>query len=91
MRIPYYPSDPVSFAEAVVPYAENNMVTGYWLPYRSVKTSNPDVIGGSTFDYDYAVQLLGAMIDKNIQLREAGNESIDLFKKAYYYLDSLID
>ena len=69
----------------------HNLEKEYWLPYRSVKTSNPDVIGGSTFDYDYAVQLLGAMIDKNIQLREAGNESIDLFKKAYYYLDSLID
>lgn len=91
MRIPYYPTDPEAFAETAVAYAQNNMVTGYWLPYKSVTTDNPDVFDGVTFDYNYAVDLLGAMIDKNIALREAGDTKTDLFKKAYYYLDSLID
>jgi len=37
------------------------------------------------------VTLLTAMANKNIELRQAGDNTTDLFKKAYYYFASTID
>lgn len=66
--------------------AENPMVPSYSLPYASETYEL-----GSIVSKDGVVKLLTMMAEKNIELREAGNEDIDLFKKAIYYLGGIID
>ena len=39
------------------------------------------------FTEAYIRNLLQTMIDKNLELRHAGDQTIDLFAKAYYYID----
>lgn len=66
--------------------AENPMVSSYSLPYA---IENYDL--GLIVSKDGVNKLLTMMAEKNIELREAGNEDIDLFKKAVYYLGGVID
>ena len=75
-----------SFAEQVVERAQDPRVTGYNLPYRAETFEDWNVIS-----YDYAVEILTALANKNIQLRKAGDTTTDLFEKAYFYLGSIID
>ena len=46
---------------------------------------------GRIVDRNSVLTLLTMMAEKNVELREAGNETIDLFKKAYYYLGNVVD
>ncbi len=66
---------------------ENPKISSYGLPYK--KTSNAE--GGTIVDKTAVMELLTIMAEKNIELREAGNENIDLFEKAFYYLGGIID
>lgn len=66
--------------------AENPAIASYGLPYRSNY-----IDGANHLDKDGVLELFNLMVDKNIALREAGNETVDLFKKAYYYLGSICD
>ena len=66
--------------------AEDPMVSAYSLPYG---TETYDL--GSKVSKEGVVKLLTMMAEKNVELREAGNENIDLFKKAIYYLGGIID
>ena len=73
--------DAVAFAEAAVKYAKDGRVSSYALPY---------VGADHIVDYDYCEEVLTALAEKNVELIQAG-EDIDLFKKAHYYLGSLVD
>lgn len=66
--------------------AENPMVPSYSLPYASETYELGPIVSK-----EGVVKLLTMMAEKNIELREAGNEDIDLFKKAIYYLGGIID
>ena len=66
--------------------AEDPMVSCYSLPYA---VENYEL--GTVVSKDGVNKLLTMMAEKNIELREAGNEDIDLFKKAAYYLGGIID
>ena len=64
--------------------AENSAVdpavSAYRLPYKMVSYELGQVISRED-----TLQLLTLMAEKNIELRQAGNETVDLFKKAYFY------
>ena len=62
--------------------ADNPAISSYGLPYRSGSDG--------LVSEEHIRQLLNIMIDKNIELRENGSD-IDLFKKAFFYLGSIID
>lgn len=47
--------------------------------------------GIKRLDSAYMTSVLTAMIEKNIALRKAGDNSIDLFKKGYFYFGSICD
>ena len=66
--------------------AEDPEVSVYSLPY-GIKLYEL----GSIVDEEGVIKLLTMMAEKNIELREAGNETIDLFKKAVYYLGGIVD
>ena len=66
--------------------AENPKIASYGLPHR-IKT----IDGRRYVDERSIMELLTKMAEKNIELREAGNEDIDLFKKAFYYLGAIVD
>ena len=66
--------------------AEDPMVSTYTLPYAIENYSLGQVVSR-----DGVMKLLTQMAEKNIELREAGNETIDLFKKAVYYLGGIVD
>jgi len=66
--------------------AENPKIPCYALPY-AVHV----VEGVNHLDEDGVLDILNRLADKNIELRKAGNETVDLFKKAYYYLGSICD
>lgn len=74
--------NPEQYANDVVEYARNPMVSCYALPYRG--DSN------SIVEYEYCYNMLYALAAKNVELLDKG-EYIDLFKKAHYYLGALID
>ncbi len=67
--------------------AENPKIASYGLPYKIGQNENDQKI----VDRNSVMSLLTKMAEKNIELREAGNEDIDLFKKAFYYLGSIVD
>lgn len=71
---------------AVETQVENPKISSYGLPY---KVENYE--GGRIVSRRGVMELLTKMAEKNIELREAGNDTIDLFKKAFYYLGSIID
>ena len=60
--------------------AENPEISCYALPK---KWENSEI--GSVISRSAVMDLLTKMAIKNVELRENGNETIDLFKKAYYY------
>ena len=86
--IAYCPNDTDAYAEALVEYANNGIVSGYGLP------CNPVVAAGEEYnviDKERLVQLFTSMIEKNIALRQSGDTATDLFKKAYIYAGNIID
>lgn len=66
--------------------ASNGKISSYALPYRKDNTSDT-----AKLDAAYVTEVLKAMVEKNIALRQAGDDSIDLFEKAYFYLGSICD
>lgn len=75
------------FLDWVVDFAaENPMVSSYSLPY-GVETYEL----GTVVSKEGVEKLLTMMAEKNVELRQAGNETVDLFKKAVYYLGGIID
>lgn len=74
------------YVDWVVEQTKDPMVSNYTLPYR---TGTYEL--GKIVDRDGVIELLSAMAEKNIELRKAGDESIDLFKKASYYLGAICD
>ncbi len=66
--------------------ADNPQISAYALPFRDKLRDNV-----RTLDEDKLLELFNAMIDENIARREAGNETIDLFKKAYFYVATITD
>ncbi len=90
--MPMYPapsiySDYGTFVDWIVENAaENPKISAYALPYGIDNTE-----AGRIVSRDKIMDLLTRLAKKNIALREAGNETVDLFKKAYYYLGSIID
>lgn len=66
--------------------AENPMVSAYSLPYG---VENYEL--GSIVSEEGVMKLLTMMAEKNIELRKSGNNEVDLFKKAVYYLGGIID
>ena len=66
--------------------AGDPQISTYGLLYRTDSSS-----GVKRLDRDYLTSLLTAMIEKNIALRQAGDSSIDLFEKGYFYFGSICD
>lgn len=66
--------------------AENPLVSSYSLPYGVESYELGTVVSKEGVE-----KLLTMMAEKNIELRQAGNETVDLFKKAVYYLGGIID
>lgn len=88
--LPGYPltrTDVTKYIEDYAVYAQNPMVSAIALPYTATVV---DGVSGIV-DKSYCVEVLTAIAKKNVELRKAGNESVDLFKKAVYYLGTLID
>ena len=67
--------------------AENPKVSNYGLPY----TETTDENGKPIVSRERLMELFTKMAQKNIELREKGNEDIDLFKKALFYMGNLVD
>ena len=74
------------FVNEMVSLAKNERITSYKLPFG---TTGDDEVG-AVVDKNKLVGLLEAMARKNIELIRAG-ENLDLFKKAYFYLNTIID
>ena len=67
--------------------AENPKVSTYGLPY----TETTDANGKPIVSRERLMELFTKMAMKNVELRQTGNESIDLFKKAMFYMGNLVD
>ena len=67
--------------------AENPKISTYSLPYGVEQDEN----GKRIVSRDKCIELLSLIAQKNIAMREAGNETVNLFEKAIYYLGSIID
>lgn len=67
--------------------AENPKVSTYGLPY----TETTDANGKPIVSRERLMELFTKMAIKNVELRQAGNESIDLFKKPMFYMGNLVD
>lgn len=75
------------FVKWVVEYAaEDPMIPCYSLPY-AIETYEL----GKIVNRDGVNKILKQLAEKNIELRQAGNDNIDLFKKAAFYLGGIID
>ena len=59
----------------------------YGLPY----TETTDANGKPIVSRERLMELFTKMAIKNVELRQAGNESVDLFKKAMFYMGNLVD
>ena len=86
--IAYCPENTDAYADALVEYAQKGIVSGYALPCNAV---TPEGKTYSIIDKDRLVQLLTSMVNKNIALYNSGDETTDLFKKAYIYAGNIID
>lgn len=76
-----------AFIDWLVDFAvENPMVSAYSLPY-AMETYDLGLIVGK----EGVNKLLIQMAEKNVELRQAGNTEIDLFKKAVFYLGGIVD
>jgi hypothetical protein len=82
------PDDTDGYAEALVEYANNGIVSGYGLPCNPITPTGKEY---SIIDKNMLVKLLTSMIEKNIALHENGDTATDLFKKAYIYAGNIID
>lgn len=78
-----------AYANAIVKYAQDPRITGYRIPYKA--TTIAEVTGSGVCNYDALVTQLTALANKNIELRQAGDQTTDLFKKGYYYFNVTID
>ncbi len=65
----------------VVEAAQNPKISSYALP----KTWEDSAVGAIASE-DKVMELLTLMAKKNVELRQQGDETTDLFKKAYYYI-----
>ena len=84
---PHITSNYETYVDYVVEnLAENPTIPCYGLPYAVTFAD-----GVNHLNEERVLELLNLLADKNIELRQAGNDSIDLFKKAYYYLGSICD
>ena len=84
---PHITNDYAAYADYVAEnLAANPMIPSYGLPYAL-----KNIDGVNHLDEDQVLAMLNQLADKNIELRQAGNTSIDLFEKAYYYLGSICD
>ena len=66
---------------------DNPKVSSYGLPYKA-ESYGEDL---RRINRASVMQMLTLMAEKTIELREAGDEDADLFKKAFYYLGGIID
>ena len=66
--------------------AENPAISSYGLPYEIEETDGKRIVSESG-----VMRLLTMLAQKNVELRQQGNETVDLFSRAYYYLGSIID
>lgn len=66
---------------------DNPKVASYGLPYRAESYGE----GLRRISRASVMELLTLMAEKNVELREAGDEDADLFKKAFYYLGGIVD
>lgn len=82
----YCPKDTDGYAEALVEYAKNPIVSGYGLPCNPTDTGK----GYSVIDGQTLTNLLKSIILKNIDLRKSGDKT-DILKKAYIYAGNIID
>ncbi len=87
----YYPNSVTVSYEAFADYiaesmAENPAISSYRLMHTY---TNYDL--GRIVERESIMSMLTAMAKKNIELREAGNDDIDLFEKAYFYLGDVVD
>ena len=67
--------------------AENPKVSNYGLPY----TETTDANGNPIVSREKLMELFTKMAQKNVELRQNGNEDIDLFQKALFYMGNLVD
>ena len=66
--------------------AENPAISSYRLMHTY---TNYDL--GRIVERESVLSMLTALAKKNVELRQAGNETVDLFKKAYFYLGDVVD
>ena len=74
------------YADYLVDFVKNDIVSGYNLPYRSQRVNGVDLL-----DKQYQIDVLTAIINKNIELRKAGDAEINLLDKAYLYAWKITD
>ena len=90
--MPMYPEPAIyndydGFVDWVVAnVADNPKISTYALPYSAVETEV-----GRAVDGDKVMSILTKLAQKNVELRKAGNETTNLFEKAYFYLGAIID
>jgi hypothetical protein len=84
----YCPNDTDGYADYLVQFAQNGIVSGYGLPCNPVEV---DGKGYSVIDKELLVKLLISIINKNIEIRESGDLTTDILKKAYIYAGNIID
>ena len=87
----YYPNSVTVSYEAFADYIAESMAGNPAISsYRLMHTyTNYDL--GRIVERESIMSMLTAMAKKNIELREAGNDDIDLFEKAYFYLGDVVD
>ena len=80
--IPSIANDYDAFVDWVVENAaENPAISSYCLPKQWETTE-----AGSVVSETALMQILTMLAVRNVELRQSGNETIDLFKKAYVYI-----
>ena len=87
----YYPNSVTVSYEAFADFIAESMAENPAISsYRLIHTyTNYDL--GRIVERESIMSMLTAMAKKNIELREAGNDDIDLFEKAYFYLGDVVD
>lgn len=75
-----------TYVEWAVEKAADPRISTYSLPY-----SSESVEGTTLVSRTRVMEVLSALAEKNVELRQAGDETIDLFRKAAYYLGAICD
>lgn len=90
--MPYAPK-PATFNDynAFVQWVEDNIaenpdISSYGLPYEIENSEQ-----GRIVFRDGVMKLLTMLAQKNVEMRQNGKETVNLFDRAYYYLGSIID